>query len=53
MVIKTNMAIALANTLVCDAFQEIESEALALILKTAMAIGPPEVTETPSVAGSF
>ncbi|OEL13048.1 UDP-glycosyltransferase 83A1 [Dichanthelium oligosanthes] len=52
-VIKTNTAIALADTIVCNTFQKIESEALALVPKTALAVGPLEATEALSVAGSF
>ncbi|XP_066367232.1 UDP-glycosyltransferase 83A1-like [Miscanthus floridulus] len=40
--IKTNQMFALADTIVCNTFHAIESEALALLPKVALAIGPLE-----------
>jgi len=52
-VIKTGAALALADSVVCNTFQEIESEALALIRKTALAIGPLEAPTAAPAAGHF
>ncbi|TVU44958.1 hypothetical protein EJB05_04422 [Eragrostis curvula] len=54
MVIKTNPEIALAETIVCNTFDEIESEALALLPKPALAVGPLEMlASTTSAACHF
>ncbi|CAN6286771.1 unnamed protein product [Urochloa humidicola] len=52
-VINTRAAIALADTIICNTFEEIESDALALIPKTALAVGPLEAPEATPAAGHF
>ncbi|KAG2535127.1 hypothetical protein PVAP13_9NG048700 [Panicum virgatum] len=53
-VIKTGAALAIADSIVCNTFQEIESEALALIpKKTVLAVGPLEAPKAASAAGHF
>ncbi|CAN6303477.1 unnamed protein product [Urochloa humidicola] len=52
-VIKTRTAIELADSIVCNTFEEIESDALALIPKTALAVGPLEAPEATPAAGHF
>jgi hypothetical protein len=52
-VIKTGAALALADSIVCNTFQEIESEALALIPKTALAVGPLEAPKATPAVGHF
>ncbi|CAN6322545.1 unnamed protein product [Urochloa humidicola] len=52
-VIKTRAAIALADIIICNTFEEIESDALALIPKTALAVGPLEAPEATPAAGHF
>ncbi|CAN6292580.1 unnamed protein product [Urochloa humidicola] len=52
-VIKTRTAIALADSIICNTFEEIESDALALIPKTALAVGPLEAPEATPSAGHF
>jgi hypothetical protein len=42
-VIKTNLTMALAEIIVCNTFEAIESEALPLLPKPAIAVGPLEV----------
>ncbi|XP_062212465.1 UDP-glycosyltransferase 83A1-like [Phragmites australis] len=51
-VIKNNPAIALADTIVCNTFQEIESEALGLLPMAPLAVGPLEAPKSTS-AGHF
>ncbi|KAL6894118.1 hypothetical protein ACP4OV_008216 [Aristida adscensionis] len=52
-VMKTNPAIALAETIVCNTFRAIEAEALALLPKPALAVGPLEAPAAAAVAGQF
>ncbi|KAL6637888.1 hypothetical protein ACP70R_025460 [Stipagrostis hirtigluma subsp. patula] len=52
-VIRNNPAIALAEIIVCNTFQAIESEELALLPKAALAVGPLETPKSASAAGHF
>ncbi|TVT97469.1 hypothetical protein EJB05_57291, partial [Eragrostis curvula] len=52
-VIKTIPAMALAEVIVCNTFEEIESEALALLPKPALAVGPLEMPASTSAACHF
>lgn len=45
-VIKANPVIAQADTILCNTFQEMESEALALLPKLALAVGPLEAPKS-------
>ncbi|GJM95870.1 hypothetical protein PR202_ga12653 [Eleusine coracana subsp. coracana] len=49
-VIKANPVIAQAEIILCNTFQEIESEALALLPKPALAVGPLEEAPTNSAS---
>jgi hypothetical protein len=48
--IKTNQSFVLADTIVCNTFHAIESEALALLPKAALAIGPLEAPPSNSAS---
>ncbi|CAL4919164.1 unnamed protein product [Urochloa decumbens] len=52
-VIKTRTAIAQADSIICNTFEEIESDALAFIQKTALAVGPLEAPQATPAAGHF
>nr|CAB3493175.1 unnamed protein product [Digitaria exilis] len=51
-VVNTSAAIEIADCIVCNTFEEIESEALALIPKTALAVGPLETPKDDTPAAS-
>lgn len=50
---KTSTAMALADSIVSNTFQEIESEALALIQKAVLAVAPLEAPNSTPAAGHF
>ncbi|TVT97471.1 hypothetical protein EJB05_57293, partial [Eragrostis curvula] len=52
-VIKAIPAMALAEVIVCNTFEEIESEELALLPKPALAVGPLEMPASTSAACHF
>ncbi|PAN44933.1 hypothetical protein PAHAL_9G081700 [Panicum hallii] len=52
-VLKNNPTFSLAETIVCNTFQEIESGALALLPIPALAVGPLEAPRSTSAAGHF
>ncbi|OEL31969.1 UDP-glycosyltransferase 83A1 [Dichanthelium oligosanthes] len=52
-IIENNQKFRLADTIVCNTFQEIEPAALALLPMPALAIGPLELPKSASAGGHF